>query len=82
MLMADVKVGDRIVMYGATGAVTVTEITDRGFRYEVETPYCVHWSMGTHEGGEHFGADGEVCDADYYRRANMALKAAAQGGPR
>lgn len=63
MRMADVKVGMRLVSTIAGGPafspITVTEITERGFRYKLDVPVCLHPLMGTTEGGEHFGHDGE-----------------------
>ena len=81
MRMSDVKVGDRIKMFGATREITVTELTERGFRYTVDEPYCLAPFLGMHDGGEHFGVDGEVADDDYYRRANAALRGGSSSAP-
>lgn len=63
MKMVDVRVGMRLVSTIAGGPafspITVTEITKRGFRYKLDAPVCLHPLMGTTEGGEHFGHDGE-----------------------
>ncbi len=38
---------------------TVTELTERGFKYVLDVPYCIHPLWGTVSGGEHFGSEGE-----------------------
>lgn len=73
MLMSAVKVGDQIDFCGHYA--TVTELTDNGFKYEYNVPFCLHPFLGFVTNGEHFGADGVVADADYFRAANLDLKA-------
>ncbi len=65
--MADVKVGMRLVSTlertPAMRYVTVTEITEKGFKYslDADVPGAPHWSMTTlAEGHEHFGYDGNA----------------------
>lgn len=63
MKMLDVKVGMRLVskFAGALSPITVTEITDKGFKYKLDyiipfnstSSYCI-------DGHEHYGYNGEA----------------------
>lgn len=50
------RVGDRIVEHpdNGHGYATVTELTERGFKYVLDTPYTLHWALGKVTGGESF----------------------------
>ena len=67
MRMADVRVGMRMRLRGHPGypKITVTELTDKGFRYRLDFPLPLvpRWGMIIEANGhEHFGtADGECC---------------------
>jgi hypothetical protein len=75
MKISDVKVGMRLRCTvsdaPSSGPVTVTEITERGFKYKLNAPVCVHPRRGitvAAEGHEHYGFNGEafyepICDA-------------------
>ena len=65
MKMSDVKVGMRLQSdkLGALSPITVTEITERGFRYSLdgEQPLIPRLGMAyCKDGHEHFGIDGEA----------------------
>jgi hypothetical protein len=65
MKMADVAVGMRLrPTYSHVGGdITVTEITDRGFKYSYDAPVVVHPRLGiiyAKGGHEHFGCNGEA----------------------
>lgn len=63
MKMSDVKVGIRLVstMAGSLTPITVTEITEKGFKYKLDriVPFngTSHFSV---DGHEHYGLDGEA----------------------
>lgn len=65
MKMADVKVGMRLhsTMVGALSPITVTEITERGFKYSLDAPMPLipRWGMSwAKDGHEHYGYGGEA----------------------
>lgn len=59
MKMTDVKAGMRLrsTLPGFYPDITVTELTERGFRYEHE-PFLLSPTLGVASGGEHYGLDG------------------------
>jgi len=66
MKMADVKVGMRmrctISAAPSSGPITVTELTQRGFKYKLDADVCVHPRLGITilaDGHEHYGYNGE-----------------------
>ena len=65
--MTDVKVGMRLRPVVNPGPahpdITVTEITEVGFKYSVDHPQVLHARFGwimQKDGHEHFGIDGEA----------------------
>ena len=65
MKMSDVKVGMRLVATcdGMVSPVTVTEITEKGFKYSIddEKPWIARLGMTiAKDGHEHLGYDGEA----------------------
>ena len=63
MKMADVKVGMRLVSKssGALSPITVTELTDRGFKYRLDATVSLMPGLTfAIDGHEHFGIDGEA----------------------
>ena len=65
MKMADIKVSMRLVskLGGAFSPITVTELTERGFKYALDEdkPFIAcEGSYFPKEGHEHFGLDGEA----------------------
>jgi len=65
MKMSDVKVGMRLVSdtVGALSPITVTEITESGFKYKLDAtrPFIPRWGMSfVTDGHEHFGFDGNA----------------------
>lgn len=61
MKMADVRVGMKLrdTHNPYYPLLTVTEITTRGFKYELERPYSLGSRLGTQTGGEHYGLNGQ-----------------------
>lgn len=63
MKMSDVKVGMRLVSKtGVHSPITVTELTERGFKYSLdrEMPLIPRRGMKfAKDGHEHYGVDGE-----------------------
>jgi len=66
MRMSEVKVGMRLrstVSTGPDALVTVTEITDRGFKYSLDAGYPLipRWGMSVErDGHEHYGISGNA----------------------
>lgn len=61
--MADVKVGIRLEsnMAGVLSPITVTEITERGFKYRLDEPRSVMPGLTLAiDGHEHFGINGDA----------------------
>jgi len=64
--MSEVKVGMRLhptIAGQLGGEITVTELTERGFKYRCDAPVVVHPRLGivwAAEGHEHFGYNGEA----------------------
>ncbi len=46
------KVGDRIRNVYSTELATVTEITEKGFKYKMDHPVCIHPFLGSYQEGE------------------------------
>lgn len=62
MKMSEVKVGMRLRDPKGGPEITVTEITDRGFRYsfDEDQPFIPRWGLSfAKDGHEHFGTNGE-----------------------
>jgi hypothetical protein len=62
MKMSEVRVGMRLREPLTPGAITVTEITPRGFKYALDEarPFIPRWGMSfAKDGHEHFGLNGE-----------------------
>ena len=64
MKMSDIRVGMRLVsdLGGAFSPITVTELTERGFKYALDEakPFIAReGSYFPKEGHEHFGMNGE-----------------------
>ncbi len=55
------RVGDRIRPVQAHGGcyvpATVTELTERGFRYRHDHPICIHPFLGSYQEGECFAPE-------------------------
>jgi hypothetical protein len=65
MKMSDVRVGMRLrsSKTGALSPITVTEITERGFRYSLDAAAALIPRLGmsySKDGHEHYGIDGEA----------------------
>lgn len=65
MKMSDVKVGMRLVssLPGAHSPITVTKLTVRGFKYDLDEAKCIHPRLGmtvAKTGHEHFGVNGDA----------------------
>jgi hypothetical protein len=63
MKMSDVKVGMRLVstFFGGLTPVTVTEITEKGFKYKLD--HIIPFNSTSHfgiDGHEHYGLNGEA----------------------
>lgn len=66
MRMDEVKIGMRLRHIGeyvhpAERWITVTELTERGFKYSLDSGYCAHPRLGmtiSASGHEHFGIEG------------------------
>jgi len=76
MKMADVKVGMRlrctISDAPSSGPITVTELTEQGFKYKLDAAVCIHPRLGmtiAAEGHEHYGHNGEA----FYEPVNGQL---------
>lgn len=63
MKMTDVRVGMRLrdTFNEFLPLMTVTAITNKGFRYVLDKPYSYGSRIGITTGGEHFGLDGQSC---------------------
>ncbi len=74
MRMSDVKVGMRlrpIIAGDLGGEITVTELTEHGFKYRYDAPVVVHPRLGivwAAEGHEHFGYNGVA----FYEEASVS----------
>jgi hypothetical protein len=65
MKMSEVAVGMRLrsTLSSVGGDITVTEITERGFKYRYDAPAVMHPRLGialAADGHEHFGLNGEA----------------------
>lgn len=65
MKMSDIQVGMRLKskLAGDFGPITVTEITDKGFKYSYDREYefIPRWGMSfAKDGHEHFGVNREA----------------------
>lgn len=61
------SVGDRLRNIHASylPVAIVTEITERGFKYELERPLVISPRIGTQTGGESFEDSQWILDAEY-----------------
>ncbi len=92
MKMSDVKVGMKLHsdMPGALSPITVTKITERGFKYKIDAPrpYIPRWGMTINaDGHEHYGYEGEtfyemkflLCNCDVDTALNRKVRSLATG---